>query len=384
MERDHFINLDLKSVPSPAYVINTQALEENLKVLNEIQTRTGVKILLALKGFATTATFPLIQKYLEGACASSPHEAKLGREKIKKEVHSFAPAYSEEDLNQLCKFSDHIVFNSFYQWEKFQDTVQKNQHIQWGLRVNPEHSETEVEIYDPCAPLSRLGITFDQFKDKNLNGISGLHLHTLCQKGAEALERTLDKFENLFRDILPKINWLNLGGGHYITHHDYNIDLLFKKLIHLKKTYQLQIYLEPGEAVAYNCGALVTTILDIVHNQRDIAILDCSATCHMPDVLEMPYRPKLKGAAELNQHPYNYRLGGLSCLAGDIIGDYSFPNQLQVGDRLCFLDMAQYTMVKTTTFNGVKLPSIVLYDPSNHQIKTVRKFEYQDYLSRLE
>ncbi|MBU4262211.1 MAG: carboxynorspermidine decarboxylase [Proteobacteria bacterium] len=384
MDRSYLVDFDPHRVPSPAYVVDQGALTRNLHILDSVQLRTGCKILLALKGFAMFRVFPLIRGYLKGVCASSPHEARLGREEFRGEVHGHAPAYSEADLRELLTLCDHIVFNSFSQWQRFQPLITAcPAPPQFGLRVNPRHSETEVAIYDPCAPGSRLGISREQFAGKSLNGISGLHFHTLCEKGSDALARTAEAFESQFKDILPSMQWLNLGGGHHITKPDYDLDLLCEVIDHFRQKYDLTIYLEPGEAIAIHTGALIATVLDIVENDGPIAILDTSVTCHMPDVLEMPYRPDIRGAGGPGELAHTYRLGGVSCLAGDVLGLYSFARPLQPGDRLIIEDMSHYTMVKTTTFNGVRLPSIVLYEPEADRVEVVREFGYEEYRRRL-
>ena len=384
MDRSYLVNFDPRRVPSPAYVVDRGALERNLRIIDSVQQRTGCHILLALKGFAMFRVFPLIRRYLKGVCASSPHEARLGREEFRGEVHGHAPAYSEADLRELLILCDHLVFNSFSQWERFQPLIAGYPSPpQFGLRVNPLHSETDVAIYDPCAPGSRLGISREQFAGKSPEGISGLHFHTLCEKGADALARTAEAFEVQFQDILPAMQWLNLGGGHHITKPFYDLDLLCEVVDHFRKKYDLTVYLEPGEAIAIHPGALITTVLDIVVNDGLIAILDTSVTCHMPDVLEMPYRPDIRGAGQAGELAHTYRLGGVSCLAGDVLGIYSFARPLQVGDRLIIEDMSHYTMVKTTTFNGVRLPAIVLYEPEADAVEIVREFGYEDYRMRL-
>ncbi|MCJ7600213.1 MAG: carboxynorspermidine decarboxylase, partial [Desulfobulbaceae bacterium] len=291
--------------------------------------------------------------------------------------------YSEADLRELLTLCDHLVFNSFSQWERFQSLIAGcPSPPQFGLRVNPLHSETDVAIYDPCAPGSRLGISREQFAGKSMEGISGLHFHTLCEKGADALARTAEAFETQFKDILPAMQWLNLGGGHHITKPFYDLDLLCEVVDHFRKKYDLTVYLEPGEAIAIHTGALITTVLDIVENDGLIAILDTSVTCHMPDVLEMPYRPDIRGAGQAGELAHTYRLGGVSCLAGDVLGIYSFARPLQVGDRLIIEDMSHYTMVKATTFNGVRLPAIALYAEAD-AVEIVREFGYEDYRMRL-
>lgn len=384
MERPYLVNFDMKQVPSPCFVVDQGAIERNLQILASVQDRTGCRILLALKGFAMTSLFPLIRRYLHGVCASSPDEARLGREEFQREVHGHAPAFSESDLEAHLRYCNHLVFNSFHQWQRFRPLVEASANPpSCGLRVNPRHSETEVALYDPCSPGSRLGISVEQFAGQSLQGISGLHLHTLCEKGADALARTAEVFEKQFQGILPQMEWLNFGGGHLITAPGYDIDLLCEVIDHFRTTYDLQIYLEPGEAIAINTGALITTVLDVVGEDEPIAILDTSVSCHMPDVLEMPYRAEIRDAKEAGVLPYTYRLGGVSCLAGDMLGSYSFARPLQVGDRLLIEDMSHYTMVKTNTFNGVRLPSIALYTPENNGVEVVRTFSYEDYRHRL-
>ena len=384
MERPYLVDFDIYQVPSPCFVVDQEAIERNLQILDSVQNRTGCHILLALKGFAMTSLFPLIAQYLHGVCASSPDEARLGREAFGKEVHSHAPAFSEADITTHLQYCDHLVFNSFRQWHHFQPRIKSSpKPPSCGLRVNPCHSETEVALYDPCSPGSRLGIPVESFSGQSLEGISGLHLHTLCEKGADALARTADAFEKQFKPILPQMEWLNLGGGHLVTAPGYDIDLLCQVIDHFSTSYDLQVYLEPGEAVAINSGALITTVLDVIDNEGATAILDTSVACHMPDVLEMPYRPEIRGAGQPGELPHTYRLGGVSCLAGDILGTYSFAHPLQPGDRLFIEDMSHYTMVKTNTFNGVRLPSIAIYTPQDNTTKIIREFSYQDYLHRL-
>ncbi|MFZ5766640.1 MAG: carboxynorspermidine decarboxylase [Thermodesulfobacteriota bacterium] len=384
MDRSYLVDFDPQRVPSPAFVVDQGALVRNLRILDRVQQQSGAQILLALKGFAMFRVFPLISRYLKGVCASSPHEARLGREEFGGEVHGHGPAFSETDLAEMLDLCDHIVFNSFSQWERFQPLIARHpKPPRFGLRVNPRHSETAVAIYDPCSPGSRLGITREQFTGRSLAGISGLHLHTLCEKGSDALARTAKVFDKQFSDILPGMEWLNLGGGHHITKPYYDIDLLCEVIDHFKTTYGLTVYLEPGEAIAIHTGALITTVLDIIDNDGPIAILDVSVTCHMPDVLEMPYRPDIRGAGLPGEYPHVYRLGGVSCLAGDMLGSYAFPQPLAIGDRLILEDMSHYTMVKTTTFNGVRLPSIALYDPDRDQVEIVREFGYEEYKRRL-
>lgn len=382
--RPYLKDFDPERVPSASYVIDLGAVERNLKILDSVQKRSGAKILLALKGVANFSLFPLISQYLQGCCASSPHEARLAREEFGKEVHSYAPAYTDEDIEQQIELSDHIVFNSLSQWKKYRSKVSaSDRNIEVGLRVNPGHSETEVDLYNPCAAGSRLGIPAEQFAGEDLSGLDGLHFHTLCQKGSDALNRTAMAFDKKFGHYLKGLKWINFGGGHHITQPDYDIELLCETIEYFKNKYDLQVYLEPGEAIGINTGSLICSVVEIVKNESEIAILDISATCHMPDVLEMPYRPEIRGAVEAGVKQYTYKLGGLSCLAGDVIGDYSFDQPLKPGDRIIFDDMTHYTMVKTTFFNGIKHPSIVTYDPAVDEVKVVRQFTYEDYRNKL-
>jgi len=380
------INIDkiLQLAPSPAYVVDLDKLRENLVVLDSVQKRSGAKILLALKGFAMWSVFPIIRETLHGVCASSPWEARLGREEFDREVHSFSAGLKESDLEELLRLSNHLVFNSFNQLERFRPLWEKEKgRLSIGLRVNPEHSEGHTPFYDPCAPCSRLGIRRKEFDGKSLEGVEGLHFHTLCEHLFEPLERTAMVFEEKFGEFLPRIKWLNLGGGHHITREGYDIDGLVRLVRHFREKYDLDVYLEPGEAIALNTGILVGEVLDIVENGMDIAILDVSVTCHMPDVLEMPYRPGIHGGFDPGEKGHTYRFAGPSCLAGDVIGDWSFEKPLKTGDRLAFLDMAHYTMVKNTTFNGVQLPSICTFEPDTGELRVVRSFGYEDFKNRL-
>lgn len=384
MDRNYPVELNLDRVPTPCFVLDETALKRNLHILESVQNRTGCKILLALKGFAMFSMFPLIRRTLHGICASSPHEAMLGREEFGREVHTFAAAYSEADMRRVIPLSDHIVFNSFAQWHRFKPMVlESGRNISCGIRVNPAHSEVEIPIYDPCAPCSRLGVLVDNFEGQSLDGISGLHFHNLCEKNADALARTMAVFEEKFKQYIPKMKWINFGGGHHISRKDYDVELLCDLIVNFKEKYGVDVYLEPGEAVALNAGVLIGSVLDIVKNEMNIAILDTSAATHMPDVLEMPYRPDIIGAGHPGEKPHTYRLAGLSCLAGDIIGDYSFDQPLQVGDKLVFLDMAHYSMVKTNTFNGIQLPSIAVYRAETDEFSIIREFGYEDFKNRL-
>jgi carboxynorspermidine decarboxylase len=371
---------NLGKIKTPVFIVDEVLLERNLQMLDSVQKRTGCKILLALKGFAMWSTFPLVRQYLHGITASGPIEARLGREEFGKEVHTYAPAYSEEDIEEVIRCSDHILFNSFHQFEKYRPVIPKDKSL--GMRVNPEYAEVKVDLYNPCGPCSRLGVTLKNFQGQNLDGLDGLHFHAMCEQGSDTLQRIVEVFEAKFGQYLHQMKWLNLGGGHHITRDDYDIDLLCRIVSRLQDQYKVQVYLEPGEAVALNTGVLVASVLDIVDNGMKVAILDTSAEAHMPDVLAMPYRPNIIGAGHPGEKKYTYRLGGLTCLAGDVIGDYSFDEPLMAGSRLIFLDMAHYSMVKTTTFNGVKHPDIAIQTKDN-QVKLVRRFGYEDYRNRL-
>ena len=370
--------------PSPAFVVDLGRLRHNLAILDEVQKRSGAKILLAMKAFSMWSVFPIIARTLHGVCASSPWEARLGQEEFGGEVHSFSAAFKESDVAELLTTSNHLVFNSFSQLERFRPLWEAYAgRVSIGLRVNPENSEGHTAIYDPSAPKSRLGILRSEFDGKSLSGVEGLHFHTLCEQLFEPLERTARVFEEKFGEFLPQMKWLNLGGGHHITREGYDIDALVELVRYFRRKYDLEVYLEPGEAIAIGTGILVSEVLDVVHNEVDIAILDVSATCHMPDILEMPYRPEIKGGHDPGVQPHDYRLGGPSCLAGDVIGDWSFGHPLAVGERLAFLDMSHYTMVKTTTFNGIQLPHICTFEPQTGELQVVRSFGYQDFKGRL-
>ena len=398
---------------TPCYVVQEKKLRENLEILREVREETGCHILLAQKAFSMYHVYPLIGEYLDGATASGLHEARLGYEEMGKENHIFSPAYKEEEIQEILRLCDHIVFNSPAQFRKYKDQVRAcgcgndGQGIfvaagdmygecigsrSMGLRINPECSTQEGHaIYDPCAPFSRLGTTLEQMQaeltEEEISELDGLHFHTLCEQNSDDLATTLRAVEEKFGKYLHQMKWVNFGGGHHITRKDYDLELLKKCIRHVKETYDVEVYLEPGEAVALNAGELITEVLEIVDNGMKIAILDASAACHMPDVLEMPYRPPLKGAvstedADLREGEYVYRLAGPTCLAGDVIGDYVFDHPLQCGERLVFQDMAIYTMVKTNTFNGINLPDIVL-EKEDGECEIVRTFGYEDFKSRL-
>jgi carboxynorspermidine decarboxylase len=375
--------LDARRLPSPCFVVDEVAVEENLKVLNKVQAASGAKVLAALKAFSMWSLGPLVGKYLSGICASGAHEARLGREHYGGEVHSYSAAYSEADLKEVLKLSDHVVFNSPAQWKRFRSICETFPGRKFGLRVNPEHSEGAVALYDPCAPYSRLGTPRAAIQPGDLDGLSGLHFHTLCEQDLPPLERTLKVFEEKFGALLQGMEWVNFGGGHHITRPGYQAEALINLVRKFSEKHKVQVYLEPGEAIAYRAGVLVAEVLDVMENGMPIAVLDTSATCHMPDTLEMPYRAQIIGAGEPGVQPHTYRLGGQSCLAGDVIGDYSFAQPLEIGQRLVFEDMAYYTMVKTTTFNGVRLPSIAIWNSANDTIRVVRDFGYEDFKGRL-
>lgn len=383
-----------ETLQTPCYVIDEKKLKDNLRILHEIEQETGCHILLAQKAFSAFALYPFIGQYISGTTASGLYEARLGREEMGKENHVFAPAFKDADMPELVQICDHIVFNSVAQYERHRETVARyNQsktggvHCSIGIRVNPECStQGDHAIYDPCAKGSRLGVTkalFDKaFEGRLPEDVEGLHFHTLCEQNADDLMTTFEAFEQKFGTYLSQIKWLNLGGGHHITRADYDRKALKELICRIKDTYGVTVYLEPGEAIALNAGYLVTEVLDIVHNDLDILILDASAACHMPDVLEMPYRPPLKDGYEAGEKPYTYRLSSMTCLAGDVIGDYSFEHKIQVGDRLIFEDMAIYSMVKNNTFNGIPLPDIVLLQ-EDETTKIIKRFGYEDFKGRL-
>jgi carboxynorspermidine decarboxylase len=372
--------IDVTHVETPCFITDLGALEQNLQLLDRVQRQAGCTILLALKGFAQWSTFPVVKKYLAGATSSSVAEARLAREELGGQVHAYAPAYSDSEMRELVTLADHIVLNSPSQWRRHRSVIERA-GISPGLRVNHEHQEAEVALYDPAGTCSRLGTTRANLTPADLDGIEGLHFHTLCQNNSDALERAVAAFEAKFAEFIPQMRWINFGGGHHITRPDYDVERLLAVIGRFQDRWKKQLYLEPGEAIALGAGVLVASVMDIFHNGMDIAILDTSATAHMPDTLEMPYRPIIVGSGEAGAKPHTYRLGGMTCLAGDVIGDYSFDRPLAVGDKLVFLDMAHYTMVKTTTFNGVRLPSIATHDRG--VITVHRRFGYHDYRDRL-
>jgi len=373
---------DFSKIETPSYVVSLPRLEKNLQILKKVEDKTGCHILMALKSFSMFSTFPLIKKYLSGSEASSINEAKLGYKEFGKEMHVFSPSYTEKNIKEYIKYADHLVFNSFSQWNRFKNLCIGE--VSCGIRVNVEHSEVETPIYDPSSPNSHFGVTRSRFEGEDLTGLEGIHFHNLSELGSDALERTLKVFEEKFGEFLPQMKWVNFGGGHHITRSDYDLDLLYKIIIDFKKRYpHLEVYLEPGEAVALNAGVLIASVVDIFKNVSDTAVLDVSATTHMPDVLEMPYLPSILGAKSATLRNDNvYRLVGPSCLTGDVIGEYSFEKPLVIGQKLVFLNMAIYTMVKNNTFNGVNLPDIATID-KNKKIKIIKKFGYKDFKERL-
>jgi carboxynorspermidine decarboxylase len=375
---------DLRKIPSPCYVLEEKKLHNNLRILDMVQKASGAKVICALKGFAMFSVFPLVSKYLPGTTASSLNEAKLGFEEFGREVHAYSPAYLDHEFEQMMKYCGHITFNSINQWEKYGSYINQSDHsISCALRINPEYAEVKTDLYNPCIPGSRLGITADKLGDKLPEGIEGLHFHTLCESSAESLERTLDAVENKFGHLLHEAEWLNMGGGHAITRKGYDVELLISLIKNLRQNYDLEIILEPGSAVGWETGFLFSTVLDIVENKGVMsAMLDTSFSAHMPDTIEMPYKPNILGASKSAEGEYVYKMGGLTCLAGDVMGDYSFDKHLQVGDSIIFDDMIHYTMVKNHTFNGVNLPSIGIIRESG-EFELIKQFGYEDYRNRL-
>ena len=366
---------------TPFYITDEARLTKNLEILRDVSVRAGCKILLAQKAFSMYALYPLIGRYLHGTAASGPYEARLGYEEMCGEVHVFSPAYDEKYFGEICKYCTHIIFNSFSQWKKYKDSALAA-GASCGLRINPEHSTGSHAVYDPCAPGSRLGVTEKNFTPELLEGIEGLHFHTLCEQNADALAETLDAAEKKFGRHMRGMKWINMGGGHHITRDDYDTGLLIDCVKRVKKSYGLEVYLEPGEAVVLNAGFFVASVLDVVENEMSVAILDASAACHMPDVLEMPYRPVITGAGGPGEKKYTYRLAGPTCLAGDVIGDYSFDAPLEAGVKIIFNDMAHYTMVKNNTFNGTPLPASLI-KRAGGKIETVKQFGYEDFKRRV-
>lgn len=374
--------IDYARVPSPCYVLEESRLRKNLELLARVQREAGVHIICALKGFSMWSTFPLVGEYLAGATASSLNETLLAANEMGKDVHVYAPAYGDGEIDEILAHARHITYNSFNQWLRFKDkTIAAG--VSPGLRVNPQYSTVDTDLYNPCGRYSRLGITRAEFRPELLSGIEGLHFHALCEQNCDALEGVLTEFEARFGEFLPQMKWVNFGGGHHITRSDYTVDRLIEVLRAFRSRYPgLQVILEPGEAVGWQTGELVATVLDIVHNEIDIAILDVSVSAHMPDCLEMPYRPFVLGSGMPGEKAHAIRLGGGTCLAGDVIGDYTFDKPLAIGERVVFNDMIHYTMVKTTFFNGVRHPSIGIWG-ENGEFRLVREFTYAQFRDKL-
>ncbi|GEP42123.1 carboxynorspermidine decarboxylase [Brevifollis gellanilyticus] len=380
---------DVNAVETPAYVVDRGLLKRNLEKLAYVQRESGAKILLALKGFSMFSTFDLVREYLHGCCSSGLHEALLGHEEFRKELHVYAPAFKQAEMETIIPISHHISFNSPSQWKHWKPLLDAaraaGKHAPSpGIRVNPEHSEVEVSLYDPGSPSCRLGTCMATLEDEDLTGLEGLHFHALCEQDSDVLERTLAAVEKRFPKLLAQVQWVNMGGGHHITRKDYDVERLIRVIRSFIERHGKEVYLEPGEAVALNTGYLIASVMDIVPTEGlPTAILDCSATAHMPDTLEMPYRPHVLGTDVPGALPHSYRLGGMTCLAGDVVNEYSFPEPLKIGQKLVFTDMAHYTMVKTSTFNGVVHPDIDLYDPETGVLRVVRRFGYEDFKRKL-
>lgn len=376
-------NTDHQKLPSPCWLLEESRLIDNLDILKNLKEKSGAKVLLALKGYALWQSFDTIRPYLDGCCASGLHEAKLAAEMFQKEVHTYAPAFKEEELGEIASLSHHLVFNSPAQFKCFaSNTKGNNPLLSLGLRVNPEYSVSPKEIYNPCGIHSRLGTTIKNFDESIVPELDGLHFHALCEQDADALESVLLNFEEKFGKYIAQMKWINFGGGHHITRKGYDVEKLISLIKTFKEKYDVDVYLEPGEAVGWETGTLIATVLDIVHNGLDIAILDTSAEAHMPDTIIMPYRAEVRGAGPAHTKAYTYRLAGNTCLAGDIMGEYSFDEALKIGDKIIFEDQMHYTMVKATTFNGIKLPSIAIQRVDG-SIEVVKEFGYEDFKERL-
>jgi carboxynorspermidine decarboxylase len=381
-----FAHFDLSRVDSPSFVVDAAKLRDNLRILADVGERSGAKVLSALKAFSMWSTAPIVGEYLDGVCTSGLWEARLASEFYDGEIATYCAAYKEQDLDEILRLSDHVIFNSPMQIERFWPQIEaaraRGEDFDIGLRVNPMHAEGEVPKYDPCAPHSRLGFPINQLTEEHVEMIDGIHMHTLCEQDFEPLRRTWDKAFDYLEPFFGQFRWINLGGGHHITRADYQRDELVEFLIDLQEDTGAEVYIEPGEAVALDAGILVGSVLDVAHNGMPVAIVDVSATCHMPDVIEAPYRPAMLGEkAEGEGEPV--RLGGPSCLAGDVIGDYVLPVDAEPGARFAFLDQAHYSMVKTTTFNGVPLPSIWMWDSETDALDCIRRFDYEDFRGRL-
>ena len=374
--------IDYRFVPSPCFVLEETRLRHNLEILDYVQKKSGAKIICALKGFSMWSTFPIVAEYLPGATASSLNEALLAKNEMNKEVHVFAPLYEDQEMDQIISIADHISFNSFSQWQHFKNKILKSK-VSPGIRVNPESSTVETDLYNPCGRFSRLGVTQKEFKPELLEGLEGFHFHALCEQNVDALESVLQAFEEKFGAWIPQMKWVNFGGGHHITRKDYEVEKLIQLIVSFKKRYPgIDVILEPGEAVVWQTGELVATVGDLVYNELDIAVLNISVSAHMPDCLEMPYRPMVRGSGLAQEKKFTYKLTGNTCLAGDVIGDYSFDEPLKVGDQIIFEDMIHYTMVKTTFFNGVRHPDIGIWTKEN-QFKLVRHFTYEQFRDKL-
>ncbi len=380
---------DIHRIETPAFVVDLELLRKNLERLALVQREAGVKVLLALKGFSMFSTFGLVREYLSGCCASGLNEALLAYHEFGKEVHVYAPAFKPKEMEQILPIANHISFNSLAQWRQFRPMIEaaraagKNVPSP-GIRVNPEHSEVEVSLYDPCSPGCRLGIRADSLEGEDLSGIEGLHFHALCEQGSDVLERVVGAVEKRFPKLIEQVDWINMGGGHHISRSDYDLERLIRVLKTFKARWGKEhVYLEPGEAVGLNTGYLIAEVQDIVPTNPPTAILDLSASAHMPDTMEMPYRPHIFGGGMPGEFPHEYKVGGMTCLAGDVLSGFSFPQPLEIGQRLVFADMAHYTMVKTTTFNGVHHPDIAIYDPMKKEYRVVRRFSYEDFRDKL-
>ena len=377
--------MDYSKIPSPAFVLDEKLLRQNLELINKVQNEAGIDIILAFKGFAMWSAFPLVREYLSGATASSLNEARLCFEEMKTRAHVYSPVYFEEEFNELMSYSSHVVFNSFNQFCKFYPETQKADHpISCGIRVNPEYSDVETDLYNPSAAGSRLGVGSDEFPEELPDGIEGIHFHVLCESDSYSLEKVLQNLEAKFGKYLHQVKWVNMGGGHLMTRKDYNHKHLIQLLYNFRKKYNVKVILEPGSAIAWDTGVLISKVMDIVeHKGIKTAILDVSFTAHMPDTLEMPYRPRIVGAKDSDENSKHlYRLGGVSCLAGDFMEAYDFGRELQIGDTIVFQDMIHYTMVKTTMFNGVNHPAIAIWTEKD-ELKIIREFTYEDFKGRL-
>lgn len=382
--------IDFKEIPSPCFILEEELLRKNLELIDSVQQAAGCQIILALKGFSMYSAFPIVKEYLSGATASSLNEVKLINDFMGYQSHTYMPAYLDSEFEEIMQRSSHITFNSLSQWERFQGRVEAyksanpDKTLSCGIRVNPQYSEVATDMYNPCVPGSRLGVTRDKLPDELPAGIDGIHFHTLCENGSDTLERTLAALEERFGDLLHQAKWLNMGGGHLMTREGYDISKLIKLVSTIKEKYNLEVILEPGSAIAWRTGILYTTVLDVLDSQGiDVAILDTSFAAHMPDTLEMPYKPVIRGAYQ-DPEPGKptYRMGGMTCLAGDYMGDYSFDQPLAAGDKIIFEDMIHYTMVKTTTFNGVNLPSIGIWK-TDQKFQLVRSYGYESFKDRL-